>query len=82
MPAFEKYAAVGDDVELLSVDGHQGAWVLGPHPVHYVGRDGEWYEESARLAVNTLIWQVGDVTLRLEGDFAKGEALAVARSLP
>lgn len=81
-PTFEKYAAMEEDVELLSVNGHRGVWVSGPHRVDYVGRDGQWYEESARLAANTLIWQAGGVTLRLEGEFGKVEALAVARSLP
>lgn len=82
VPTFEKYAAVDEDVETLSVNGYAGVWVSGPHPVAYVARDGQRYEESARLAANTLIWQVDGVTLRLEGKFTKAEALAVARSLP
>jgi hypothetical protein len=33
-----------------------------------------------RLAGKTLLWQDGEVTLRLEGDLSKAEALRIARS--
>lgn len=56
-------------------------WVDRPHEVIYVDERGGYHQESARLAAKTLIWQVGDVTLRLEGDFTRDEAIAIARSL-
>jgi hypothetical protein len=43
-------------------------------------RDGVFHDSRARLAANTLVWQDGDVTLRLEGDLTKEEALRIARS--
>jgi hypothetical protein len=56
-------------------------WVDRPHEVVYVDRDGRYRTESARLSARTLIWQAGDVTLRLEGDFTLERALEVARSV-
>jgi hypothetical protein len=63
-----------------TVNGHTALWVEGPHAVGYVGRDGTLRLEEARLAANTLIWQVGGTTLRLEGDFTRAEALDLAES--
>lgn len=64
-----------------TVDGKTALWVEGPHAVGYVTRDGTFRLEDARLAANTLIWQVGGTTLRLEGDFTRAEALAIAESV-
>ncbi|MEU4619322.1 hypothetical protein AB0G04_04975 [Actinoplanes sp. NPDC023801] len=57
------------------------AWVPGPHPVTYVGRDGRERTETARLAGPTLIWATASVTYRLEGIGTPEEAIAVARSV-
>lgn len=34
-----------------------------------------------RLAGNILIWEQGNLTLRLESDLPKGEALRIAESM-
>jgi hypothetical protein len=57
------------------------AWVPGPHPVTYVGRDGVERTETARLAGPTLIWTTGAVTYRLEGILTLEKAIAVAGSV-
>jgi hypothetical protein len=57
------------------------AWLPGPHPVTYVGRDGRERTETARLAGPTLIWATTDVTYRLEGIGTLEEAIVVARSV-
>ena len=36
--------------------------------------------ETARLAGHTLIWPVGDVTLRLEGDLSLERAVEIGSS--
>jgi hypothetical protein len=47
----------------------------------YVTRDGSSATASARLTTgNTLIWGTRQVALRLEGNFGKTAALAIARS--
>ncbi|GIE36970.1 hypothetical protein Ait01nite_100150 [Actinoplanes italicus] len=57
------------------------AWVPGPHPVTYVGRDGRERTETARLAGPALVWATATVTYRLEGIGTLEEAIAVARSV-
>jgi hypothetical protein len=76
----EKLVEPGAKVERLQVDGSRGAWVGGSHILVYRDRNGLVREDTSRLAGKTLLWQRGEVTLRLEGDFSKEEALRIARS--
>ncbi|MEU4163387.1 hypothetical protein [Actinoplanes sp. NPDC026670] len=70
------------DARFVELPGSTGAaWLPGPHPVTYVGRDGVERTETARLAGPTLIWTTGTVTYRLEGIPTLEEAIAVARSV-
>lgn len=80
VPVFEKFLG-GAGVQRVAVGGQPALWVAGPHEVLYVDRAGTWHTESARLAGATLLWQLGGVTLRLEGGFTQAEAVAVAESL-
>lgn len=69
------------DAKVESVDvGDVGAWLEEPHVLLFTDRDGRLRQNTARLAGKTLLWQQGDVTLRLEGDLSKEEALRIARS--
>ena len=76
----EKLVEPGTKVELLTVDGSRGAWVEGSHVLVYRDQNGLTRDDTSRLAGKTLLWQRGDVTLRLEGDFSRAEALRIARS--
>lgn len=76
----EKLVQPGTNVELVTVNGGRGAWVEGSHVLVYRDRHGLTRDDTARLAGKTLLWQRGDVTLRLEGDFSRDEALRIARS--
>ena len=76
----EKLVQPGAKVELLQVDGSPGAWLGGSHVLMYRDRDGRIRDDTALLAGKTLLWQRGAVTLRLEGDFSREEALRIARS--
>lgn len=69
------------EFEFVQVGGDNAVWVPAPHELYYVDRDGSFHTESARLAAKTLIWQRGGVTLRLEGDFTKEQALEIAGSV-
>jgi hypothetical protein len=69
----------GTTVERVDV-GDEGAWFEDPHVVAFRDRNGIFRESSARLAASTLLWQQGDVTLRLEGDLSKEDAVRIARS--
>lgn len=69
------------DARVEPVDvGSIGAWLEEPHVLAFVDRHGRFREDTARLAGKTLLWQQGDVTLRLEGELSKEEALRIARS--
>jgi hypothetical protein len=63
-------------VERATVNGGRGAWVEGPHRVRFGGSS-----ERPRIADATLLWEAGDVTLRLEGRLSKRRALGIARSV-
>jgi hypothetical protein len=69
------------EFEYLQVGGDNGVWVPGPHELYYIDRDGDVRMESARLSAKTLIWQRDGITLRLEGDFTKQQALEIAASV-
>ncbi len=72
----KKVAAGGTRVRWMTVEGEPAVWLAGPqHVVVFPG-------EEARLAGDTLIWQHGSLTLRLEGrGLTLTRALALAQSL-
>lgn len=79
----EKSAGPGTRIERLSVGGDPAVWLTGnPHFFAYLDPETDTIvEETSRLAGNVLLWQRGDVTLRLEGARSKAEALAIATSV-
>jgi hypothetical protein len=78
----QKMAGPGTGVRRVSVRGEPGLWLSGgPHSVVFVGRDGIARSETRRLAGNTLLWQRGERTLRLEGAISLPTALRIARSV-
>jgi hypothetical protein len=81
-PEFLKKVAVMGMVEEVTVDGERGYWFSGePHFFTYVDARGDFREERTRLAGNTLIWQRGDLTLRLEGQLPREQAIRIAESM-
>jgi hypothetical protein len=81
-PEFIKKVAVAGQVEFLEVGGEPAYFFSGePHFFTYLDSAGNFREEQTRLAGNTLIWQRGDLTLRLEAQISKEEALRIAESM-
>jgi hypothetical protein len=75
----KKIGARGSLVEELTVDGAPGLFVTGePHYFAYVGPDGAFHEEPVYLARDVLLWERGPLTLRLEGELTRGQALELA----
>jgi hypothetical protein len=69
-------------IEQVTVDGDPGFFLSGaPHEFSYLDRTGQFRQELVRLAGNTLLWERGPVTLRLEADVSEAEALKIARSV-
>jgi hypothetical protein len=75
----EKIVRGDQSVEPVDI-GDAGAWFKGRHIVMFQDRDGLFHETRGRLAASTLVWQLGDVTLRLEGDLSREKALEIART--
>jgi hypothetical protein len=81
-PEFIKKVTGMGLVEEVTVGGEPGYWFSGePHFFTYVDADGRLREERTRLAGNTLIWQRGELTLRLEGELSQAEAIRIAESM-
>ena len=81
-PDFLKKVTGGGMVQLVTVGGEPGYFFSGePHFFSYQDSTGQFQEERTRLAGNTLIWQRGDLTLRLEGNLSMAEAVRIAESM-
>ena len=66
----------------MEVDGEPGYWLGGAaHVLFYLHPTGDIRDAPMRLAGPTLVWERGDLTLRLEADVSKSRALAIARSV-
>ena len=78
---FKKITA-GTHIASVRVDGEPGYFLSGdPHEFAYFDRTGQFRQEILRLAGNTLLWERGPLTLRLEADINREEALEIARSV-
>lgn len=72
----------GTRIEDVTVNGARGFWLEGdPHFFFYRAAGGQILQETLRLAGNTLLWQDGEVTYRIEAHVTRDEALAIASSL-
>lgn len=69
-------------IESLEFDGRPAVWITGaPHVVRFFDETGQFHESRSRIAGDVLLWQDGDVTLRLEGRLTRNEAVALARTI-
>lgn len=77
--------AIGPDTTLEAVplsSGDAAYWLAGqPHQFFYRDTAGNMQPESLRLAGNTLLWEAGGVTYRLEAQVSKAEAVRIASTL-
>jgi hypothetical protein len=77
-----KGLAPGTTLRRVTVDGEQGYWLSGhPHLFFYAPPGQSPQAENIRLATNTLLWQRGGLTLRLESALDLDQALQVAASV-
>lgn len=78
----DKLANLGTDVERLAVGSDPAIWLEGgPHFVLFRTPEGEFGEEVARLAGNTLLVQRGPLLVRIEGEVERDRAVEIAQSL-
>jgi len=79
---FQKFVGPGTTIERVRVDGRIGYWIAGAlHEILLIDRFGEPINETLRLAGNVLMWEDGELTLRIESAVTKDEALRMAASV-
>jgi hypothetical protein len=77
---FHKEVAMGAQAEPLEVRGVDGLWVSGaPHQLVYEEPGGDVVQ--SRMSADTLVWQEGDVIVRIEGDIGRQRALELAAAV-
>lgn len=78
---FGKVAGAGTRIEDVTVNGGKGFWIEGePHLFFYRDESGNIWNETLRLAGNTLLWEQDGVTFRLEAPVTRDDALRIAAS--
>jgi hypothetical protein len=78
----KKIIGGGAHVDFLQVRAEPAFWFSGgPHELLFLDEHGRQFPESVRLAGNTLVWQHGDLTLRLECRCSEQKAVAIASSV-
>ena len=79
---FAKILGGGTTIDPVTVAGHQGYWVAGsPHVFFFLDANGNFRDETMRLATNTLILDEGGTVVRIEGNLTKAQAEQIAASL-
>ena len=79
---FGKMLGPDATLEAVTVGGHRGYWVAGsPHVFIFLDANGNFRDETMRLATNTLILDEGGTVVRIEGNLTKAQALEIAASL-
>jgi len=77
----KKTGGRGTTILEVEIDGEPGLYVDGPeHFVMFLDENGLISDERTYLAGTVLLWNRGDLLLRLEGDLTRDEALELARS--
>lgn len=64
----------------VHVDGHDAWWITGEHELDLVMDDGTY--TRYRVAGNVLVWNTGEVVLRLETALDREAAVRIAKSIP
>jgi hypothetical protein len=79
---FQKFVGPDSTATPVTVGGGSGFWISGaPHELGYQLPDGTGQIDDLRLAGPTLVFERGDVTVRIEGTLTEDQALALAASL-
>jgi hypothetical protein len=83
IPGFlSKEVGPSTTLEETSVNGDPGWWIAGEPHLVFVQVGGTDQEVPLRMAANTLIWEHGGVTYRIESSLSKADAFRIAAGLP
>jgi hypothetical protein len=79
---FQKFVGPGSTIERVHVGDRIGYWISGaPHEVVVLDPSGEPILDTIRLAGNVLMWEDGELTLRMESELGRDDALRVAATV-
>lgn len=79
---FGKMLGPDATLENVTVNGHDAYWISGkPHEFFFTDANGNFRQDTLRLATNTLIFDNNGIIVRIEGDLTKAQAMAIATSL-
>src|SRR5207245_10769199 len=71
---FGKMLGPDTTLEEVTVNGHRGYWISGsPHAFFFTDANGNFRDETLRLATNTLIFDDNGTIIRIEGDRPKAQ---------
>lgn len=77
-----KQLGADTQVEMVAVHGAPAYWISGePHVFVYQDANGEFQEETFRLAANVLLWEVDGITVRIESLLPLDQVLPLAESM-
>jgi hypothetical protein len=72
----------GTELTSVSVNGGRGYWISGnPHEIYLLDESGRIRQDTVRLSGNVLLWEQGDLVVRIESQLGETQALAIARSM-
>jgi hypothetical protein len=69
----------GNTFQPVSVGGHDGYWIAGPHELDLVTKDDTY--ARYRVTGNVVVWKVDGVVIRLESSLPEADALRLAESV-
>jgi len=79
---FAKMLGPDATVENVTVNNNPGYWISGaPHGFFFIDSQGVSRVDTFRLAGNTLLWDQGLLTIRIEARLSKTEVLRLAASM-
>lgn len=79
---FGKMLGPDSTLQEVQVNGQPGYWIAGtPHVFYFIDANGNFRQDTMRLATNTLIFNNGETLVRIEGNLTKAQALGIAKSL-
>ena len=77
----KKLVSRATQTTIFELDGHRALWLEGgPHAVLFVTPDGNIGDDLGWLAGNTLLVDNGGVTVRIEAQIDRADAIELARS--
>jgi hypothetical protein len=86
-PLFEKIIGINASAAVVTVDRNPGVFITGPQEIITVdpSRPSQGqpaiHEIAARASANTIIWSRNSITYRLEADFSRQAAVALASTI-